>query len=102
MCRVPLILQLQGRQGSSAELLKWSSLQRSQWGPSVLSLQLKQRPPLPVLRYCSASNMHWSDLPLQLQTGNKRNGQTWNRRQQLGGWELLCIQGLDHNLKACC
>ena len=66
ICSLPLILQLQGRQGSSADSLKWFSLQRSQWGPSVLSLQLTQRPPLPVLRYCSMSNTHSSDLPLQL------------------------------------
>lgn len=89
ICKLPLILQLQGRQGSSADFLWWFALQCSQWGPSVLSLQLTQRPPLPVLRYCSMSNTQFSDLPLQLHTAGpaKKKGEKAGERS---GEEVTC------------
>ncbi|TNN51154.1 hypothetical protein EYF80_038624 [Liparis tanakae] len=72
-----------GRQGPPAAAPRWwFSLQRSQWGPAVLSLQPTQRPPLPVLRYCSASNSHWSDLPLQLHPVGEGRERERGRRGQ--------------------
>lgn len=85
LCCLPLMLQLQGRHGCSGDVLWWFSLQRSQWGPSVLSLQLRQRPPLPVLRYCSMSNTHSSDLPLQLHSVCKESKRSSEERRGEGG-----------------